>query len=194
MCAQTCSRVRAPAAKRLKYSEVRKGFRARSSPVSASNHSSVVMVRGSIPIEGARWLASWTAPAYDPAMDTRIRVGTSEGLWEIDGDRVAAAPAFAGMPLTAVAEDGGRSWAIVAGRTLWRESERGWAEHAAVKGLAATCLAPTSAGLLVGTEQAHLLKLGGDALEPVAAFDATEGRDTWYTPWGDPADVRSIAS
>jgi hypothetical protein len=128
------------------------------------------------------------------AMDTRIRVGTSEGLWEIDGDRVAAAAALAGMPITAVAEDGGRSWAIVDGRTLWWQSERGWEEHAEVKGLPATCLAPTSAGLLIGTEQAHLLKLTGDTLEPVAAFDATEGRDTWYTPWGDPADVRSIAS
>jgi hypothetical protein len=127
-------------------------------------------------------------------MDTRIRVGTSEGLWEIDGDQVAAVAAPAGRPLTAVAEDGGRSWAIVDGRTLWRESEHGWEEQAAVAGLPATCLAPTSAGLLVGTEQAHLLKLAGNALEPVEAFDATEGRDTWYTPWGDPADVRSIAS
>ena len=127
-------------------------------------------------------------------MDTRIRVCTSEGLWEIDGDRVAAAAALAGMPITAVAEDGARNWVIVDGRTLWRQSERGWEEHGEVKGLPATCLAPTSAGLLIGTEQAHLLKLTGDTLEPVAAFDATEGRDTWYTPWGDPADVRSIAS
>ena len=127
-------------------------------------------------------------------MDTRIRVGTSEGLWEIEGDRVAAVAALAGRPLTAVAEEAGWSWAIVDGRTLWRESERGWEERAAIEGLPATCLAPTSAGLLVGTEQAHLLKLAGNALEPVSAFDATEGRDTWYTPWGDPADVRSIAS
>ena len=126
-------------------------------------------------------------------MDTRIRVGTSEGLWEIDGDRVGAM-ALSGKPLTAVAADAGRTWAIVDGRTLWEESERGWEERAPIEGLAATCLAATSAGLLVGTEQAHLLRLTGNALEPVEAFDATEGRDTWYTPWGDPADVRSIAS
>jgi len=127
-------------------------------------------------------------------MDTRIRVGTSEGLWEIDGDRVGAIAALSGKPLTAVAADAGRTWAIVDGRTLWEESERGWEERAPIEGLAATCLAATSAGLLVGTEQAHLLTLTGNALEPVEAFDATEGRDTWYTPWGDPADVRSIAS
>ena len=88
-------------------------------------------------------------------MDTRIRVGTSEGLWEIDGDRVGAM-ALSGKPLTAVAADAGRTWAIVDGRTLWEESERGWEERAPIEGLAATCLAATSAGLLVGTEQAHL--------------------------------------
>src|SRR6266581_2033913 len=38
----TCSRVRVPAAKRLKYSEPRKGFRASSSALRDSNHSSVV--------------------------------------------------------------------------------------------------------------------------------------------------------
>ncbi|MBI2216338.1 MAG: hypothetical protein HYU51_03480 [Candidatus Rokubacteria bacterium] len=26
----------------------------------------------------------------------------------------------------------------------------------------------------------------------VDSFEAVEGRDAWYTPWGDPADVRSI--
>lgn len=26
----------------------------------------------------------------------------------------------------------------------------------------------------------------------VASFETVEGRDEWYTPWGDPADVRSI--
>src|SRR5438876_9801332 len=38
----TCSRVKVPAAKRLKYSELRKGFRASSSAFRDSNHSSVV--------------------------------------------------------------------------------------------------------------------------------------------------------
>src|SRR5205823_5529715 len=42
MCPHTCSRLREPEAKRLKYSERRNGFCARSSAVSESNHSSVV--------------------------------------------------------------------------------------------------------------------------------------------------------
>src|SRR3990170_4405089 len=43
MCPHTCSRLSVPSAKRLKYSELRKGLCASSSAVSASNQSSVVM-------------------------------------------------------------------------------------------------------------------------------------------------------
>src|SRR5262245_49470299 len=43
MWAHTCSRASEPAANRLKYSERRNGLCARSSAVSASNHSSFVM-------------------------------------------------------------------------------------------------------------------------------------------------------
>src|SRR2546430_12811157 len=45
MCPHTSARLSAPAANRLKYSERRKGLCARSSAVSASNQSSVVMPR-----------------------------------------------------------------------------------------------------------------------------------------------------
>src|SRR5262245_38209106 len=32
-----------------------------------------------------------------------------------------------------------------------------------------------------------------DSLEPVESFETVDGRETWYTPWSGPADVRSIA-
>src|SRR5207249_3911316 len=57
----------------------------------------------------------------------------------------------------------------------------------------ATCVAPTRDGVLVGTEQARLFRLTGAGLAPMPSFETVEGRDAWYTPWGDPADVRSIA-
>src|SRR5213594_2209769 len=47
---------------------------------------------------------------------------------------------------------------------------------------------------LLGPDQAHLLRLTADGLTPVESFEAIDGRDAWYTPWGDPADVRSIAA
>jgi hypothetical protein len=52
----------------------------------------------------------------------------------------------------------------------------------------------TPAGLLIGTARAHLLRLEQDRLVPVPAFDEAEGREAWYTPWGAPAEVRSISA
>ena len=35
--------------------------------------------------------------------------------------------------------------------------------------------------------------MAGDRLEPVPGFAEAPGRETWYTPWGGPPDVRSLA-
>lgn len=49
--------------------------------------------------------------------------------------------------------------------------------------------------LVVGTEPAKLFRITGDGLvEPMEGFDRVEGRESWDTPWGGPASVRSIAS
>ena len=127
-------------------------------------------------------------------MTPRIRIGTRDGLWELDGDRVFAVEAFAGKSLTALAADGTREWAIADGRTLWEGTDTRWTQRATVEGHDATCLAATRDGLLVGTEQAHLLRLADGGLVPVESFETTDGRAAWYTPWGDPADVRSIST
>ena len=126
-------------------------------------------------------------------MTPRIRIGTRDGLWELDGDRVSSVDAFAGKCLTALAADGPRDWAIVDGRALWECAGAVWRPRATIEGPEATCLAATPEGLLIGTEQAHLLRLAGERPVPVESFDTTDGRAAWYTPWGDPADVRSIA-
>jgi len=62
-----------------------------------------------------------------------------------------------------------------------------------IDGPPATCLAPSADGVLVGTEQAHLRRLTEHGLVRLDAFETVDGRSDWYTPWGDPADVRSIA-
>ncbi len=126
-------------------------------------------------------------------MTPRIRIGTREGLWELDGDRVFAVEAFAGKALTALAADGACEWAIADGRTLWEGADASFTQRATIEGHEATCLAPTRDGLLVGTAQAHLLRLTDRGLAPLESFETTEGRAAWYTPWGDPADVRSIS-
>ena len=48
--------------------------------------------------------------------------------------------------------------------------------------------------VLLGTEPPHVYCLNGD--EPahrIESFDALECRQSWYTPWGGPPAVRSLA-
>jgi len=127
-------------------------------------------------------------------MTSNVLVGSREGLWRLKHDQVFPVDAFAGKSLTAIVPDGARMWALVDGRTLWEDSDTTWRERATIEGPAATCLAATPSGLFIGTEQAHLLRLDGGRLARVESFDAMEGREAWYTPWGDPADVRSISA
>jgi hypothetical protein len=127
-------------------------------------------------------------------MEPRILVGTDGGLRSF-GDAGTPADALAGHTVAALAHDGPRTWALVDGRTLYAtEDRREWTARAALDGAdSATCLAPTTTGLYVGTEGAHLHRLQAGRLSPIDSFETVDGRKTWYTPWGDPADVRSIA-
>ena len=49
--------------------------------------------------------------------------------------------------------------------------------------------------LLIGTEGPHLYRLSGDAgaVQCIPSFEALDCRKEWYTPWGGPASVRSLA-
>jgi hypothetical protein len=141
----------------------------------------------------------------------RLLVGTTEGLHELGS---AERRALEGQEITALAREGARWWALVAGRALYiRDSApraagpqprdaRGracsadraaWVEVATAPGAEATCLAAAPAGLWVGTAGAHLLRLDGAALVTVEPFDQVDGRAAWHTPWGDPADTRSMS-
>jgi hypothetical protein len=122
----------------------------------------------------------------------RIVVATQDGLHTFGADGQAAAPSFAGRPVTAIVRDGMELWAIVDGTEIWHEPEEGWRQVTSVEGFAARCIAMTDA-VHVGTSEAHLFRLEGSRLTQVVGFDALEGRDAWYTPWGGPPDTRSIS-
>jgi hypothetical protein len=124
---------------------------------------------------------------------TRILVGTESGLWQLRGDALEPVDQFTARTVTALAQSGQETWAIVDGRALWHSAGRQWNERASLGDRPATWVASTPNGLLIGTAQAHLLRFLGGTLEPVESFETVAGREEWYTPWGDPADVRSIA-
>ena len=123
-----------------------------------------------------------------------ILVATDEGLHVVEAAGGVRVDELAGRPVPALAVDGDRRWAIADGKELWRSAGGArWSLVARVPRRKATCLGVTAGGLLVGTAAAHLLRLDGDRLAPVGSFDEAEGRAAWHTPWGAPADTRSIS-
>ena len=109
-----------------------------------------------------------------------ILVGTAAGLHRVEDGHTELAERH----ITALS---GAS-ALVDGRAVWRDGD--WMEE--VEGPQATCILAVDGGVLVGTNEGHLLRLPGGA--PLESFEEAPGRDQWYTPWGGPADVRSLAA
>ena len=122
----------------------------------------------------------------------RILVGTDDGIRTLDLDGREGPREFAGRTVTAFGAEYPETWAIVDGSEIWRTDGGAWSRRATVEGLRANCIADVRAGYLVGTSEAHLYRVEGDAVEPVDSFETIDGRDGWYTPWGGPPDVRSI--
>lgn len=123
---------------------------------------------------------------------TTVVVATSGGLHQVSGDEVRTE--LAGCDVAAVTRDDGGWWAIVDGG-VWRGAPDGRWEPAATTDLGQpTCLLAAGGGLLVGTAGAHLVRLTGGQLVPVAPFEHVEGREDWHTPWGGPPATRSLAA
>ena len=129
-------------------------------------------------------------------MTMRLMVGTGAGMLELTDEGATTDPSFGPRAVTALEVRVGRAWAVADGRSIVRREPDGtWSDAARSDAFDLACLAPTSHGVFAGTEEAHLLRLVGDdgPLAPVEAFGTVEGRDTWFTPWGGPPAVRSIA-
>jgi len=123
----------------------------------------------------------------------RILVATTGGLHEFDGDGHVGPTHLGGRSVTTVSPDRDALWAIVDRSEVWRTSNGDWTRVCSDAPDHLTCLATTSAGVFVGSAGARLFRVGDDSVEPVASFDAAEGRDTWHTPWGGPPDTRSLS-
>ena len=124
----------------------------------------------------------------------RILVGTVDGLHEFDAAGRPAGVQHPGREITAVAPEGWELWAILDGVDVWHTAALDWWFHVGtLDRLRGNCLADTRAGLIVGAAEARLLRVAGEGLERVGAFDQVQGRAEWYTPWGAPPDTRSMS-
>jgi hypothetical protein len=117
-------------------------------------------------------------------------VGTTEGV-HLVGDRLRVE--LAGHEVAALQPDDGVLWALVDGHELRRRGPDGWSTAASMHDLRFNCLSARGNDVLVGASEARLFRLSGETLEPVSAFDHLSDRTEWFTPWGGPPDVRSIA-
>jgi hypothetical protein len=124
-----------------------------------------------------------------------VLVGTRDGLAWFDERGRPGGVAHEGRTVTAVAPERDALWAILDESEVWRSTDRRtWTRVGALEAHRARCIAATDAGILVGSSEARLYRVGDDgALEDVGGFDAADGRSSWYTPWGGPPDTRSIA-
>ncbi|HEX6221950.1 MAG TPA: hypothetical protein VF115_12720 [Acidimicrobiia bacterium] len=61
------------------------------------------------------------------------------------------------------------------------------------EGTVAHCIQPTDQTTWIGADQARLFSLDSKGLTEDEFFADAPGRDSWYTPWGAPADIRSMA-
>ena len=111
-----------------------------------------------------------------------LRIATAGGLIE----SASGATSTVGGPVRVFGD------VLIAGgrRVLWR-GVTGWTELGQTSGV--VCAIDAPGGLIVGAEGAHLYQLGPDGLEVLDGFETVPGRDEWYTPWGSPPEVRSLA-
>ncbi len=126
--------------------------------------------------------------------------GTSEGLWVLGADpdpepHLRPDAGFGPHEVTALVRGSGGPWAIVDQHSLRQRDGGGrWRELARLDDRRLNCFLPRDGGGLAGTSEAHLVQLRSGRLEVVEGFDLAEGRDDWYTPWGGPPDLRSLAA
>lgn len=117
----------------------------------------------------------------------RVLIGTAGGL------RTAAGDVLLEGDVTALGAAVDGWWLLAGGRDLVRISNGDHEQIASIQGSEGRCVVADGDGALVGTAEGHLLRLVGTKLEQVGSFDAADGRDAWYTPWGGPPDTRSLA-
>ena len=117
-----------------------------------------------------------------------LLVGTADGLLDLDLDGTEVRRTLPGADVISVSDD----WAIADGWVMALDSGRA---VALPDGLVPRCVLSVNGGrALVGTSGAHVLAVGGpDDPTRDVLFDAVPARAGWSTPWGAPADTRSLA-
>lgn len=116
-----------------------------------------------------------------------LLVGTTAGAFSI-GDETEQL--IGGTRINHITRDQSGWWAV---------DGKGWIHHNGdvlakmPDGVAALCIQPTSDTTWIGSNKARLFGLDHDEISEDEFFAEAPGRETWFTPWGAPADIRSMS-
>jgi len=104
-------------------------------------------------------------------------------------------PVLPGIRIGSIAVDDDTIWVLTDSDEVYRVTSDGDPERAAtLDDGSATCLHVHRGTVFVGGDDAGLWRLRNGTLEPVESFGEAPTRNDWYTPWGGPPSVLSMAS
>ena len=113
-----------------------------------------------------------------------LLIGTSTGVRHLDGAAV-----IEGTRINHVAQGKDAWWAVDGKGRVHRNGE---VLATMPKGVIPLCIQPTPDTVWIGANEGRLFGLDHDILTEDEFFATAPGRESWYTPWGAPADVRSL--
>jgi hypothetical protein len=116
-----------------------------------------------------------------------LLVGTAGGLLQLDDPE----PLIPDTAINHIARAADGWWAVDGSGGLHRDGEQ---VATASDNVTLNCVLPVNGEIWVGASQARLFRLEGSDLVEDEGFSNAPGRDDWYTPWGGPPDVRSMAA
>ena len=114
-----------------------------------------------------------------------LLVGTSAGAFSL-GETTDEL--IAGTRINHICRDASEWWAVDGKSRIHRNGD----VVASLSDAATLCIQPTPETVWIGANEARLYALEHGEVTEDEFFASAPGRETWYTPWGAPADVRSM--
>jgi len=114
-----------------------------------------------------------------------LLIGTNSGAATVDGESL-----IEDVKVNHIAWVSGSWWAVDSRGRIHRD---GHVVATLPPDVVAHCIRPTDQTTWIGADRARLFGLDSDGLAEDEFFANAPGRESWYTPWGAPADVRSMA-
>lgn len=115
-----------------------------------------------------------------------LLIGTTAGAYAMNGDVESL---IEGTRINHLAVRDGDWWAADGKRRIHRD---GALVATMPDGATPLCIQPTPETTWIGADRARLFGLEKGTITEDDFFSDAPGREEWYTPWGAPADVRSM--